>query len=146
MLAHAAYKQADIAIKNIDGEETKGFSEYLVPAGVYTHPEAASVGLTEDEAREKYEQIDIGTYPISASGRGYSTGNRSGIAKVIASANKVIGIHLVCPGATDIIMQGTTAMESHADLHKMADIIHPHPTYSEALLKAAQKALSNGQE
>jgi len=144
MLAHAAYKQAEIAVKNIDGDETKGFSEYLVPAGVYTHPEAASVGLTEEEARERYEQIDIGQYPISASGRGYSTGNRSGIAKVIASDQNIVGVHLVCPGATDIIMEGVSVMESGIDLLGLSDIIHPHPTYSEALQKAAEDAISDG--
>lgn len=139
MLAHSAYKHAEIAVKMIDGEKTDGFSCYEVPAGVYTHPEAASVGLIEKAAKEKFNQIKVGKYPISASGRGYSTGNRTGIAKIVASDNKIVGIHLVCPGATDIIMEGTLAMEAGITLEELSDIIHPHPTYSEALKKAAER-------
>jgi len=141
MLAHAAYKHAEIAVKNIVGEDTPKFSQYNVPAGVYTHPEAASIGSTEEEAREKYNDISVGKFPISASGRGYSTGNRTGIAKVISNEDKIVGIHLVCPGATDIIMEGTVAMETKIGVKKLSDIIHPHPTYSEAIKKAAEKAL-----
>ncbi len=142
MLAHAAYKHAEIAVKKMVGEKTPKLSQYNVPAGVYTHPEAASVGLTEEEAREEYGDINIGKYPISASGRGYSTGNRTGVAKVIAHDDKIVGMHLVCPGATDIIMEGTVAMEGNIGVNKLSDIIHPHPTYSEALKEAAKKALS----
>ncbi|MFO7792708.1 MAG: dihydrolipoyl dehydrogenase [Candidatus Saliniplasma sp.] len=142
MLAHSAYKHGEIAVKMIDGEKTDGFSHYEVPAGVYTHPEAASVGLTEKAAEKKFNEIKVGKYPISASGRGYSTGNRTGIAKIVASDNKIVGIHLVCPGATDIIMEGTVAMEAGITLEELSDIIHPHPTYSEALKKAAEIAIA----
>lgn len=142
MLAHSAYKQAEIAVKDIMGEEHKDFSEYTVPAGVYTHPEIASVGLTQEEAEEEYDEVDTGETPISATGRGYSTGERSGLAKIIeAKGNevegKIVGMHLICPGATDIIMEGTIALENGMSAEELKDMIHPHPTYSEALKKAA---------
>lgn len=143
MLAHAAYKQAKVAVRTIAGEDNTKFSKYFVPVGIYTKPEAASVGLTEEEAKEKYSEINVGKYPISASGRGYSTGNRIGVAKVIAHGDGIIGMHLVCPGATDIIMEGTVAMESGIGVKKLSDIIHPHPTYSEALKKAAENAMDS---
>ncbi|MFW6040833.1 MAG: dihydrolipoyl dehydrogenase [Thermoplasmatota archaeon] len=141
MLAHSAYKQAEIAVSNIVGKETIPFSKYHVPAGVYIHPEIASVGLTEEEAVERFKKVQVGKFPVSASGRGYSTGERSGLAKIIANDDKILGVHLICPGATDIIMEGTVAMESGIDINRLSDIIHPHPTYSEILKKAADKTV-----
>jgi len=139
MLAHSAFKQAEIAVKDILGEKTEGFSESSVPAGIYTHPEMASVGLSEGEAREKESEINIGKFPISATGRGSSTGERMGLAKVIAdSENKILGVHLACPGATDIIMEATTAIEKDMTAEELGKMIHPHPTYSEAIKEAAE--------
>jgi len=139
LLAHSAFKQAEIAVKNILGEEAKSFSEFSVPAGIYTHPEMASVGLTEKEASEKSKEIDVGEFPISATGRGSSTGERMGLAKVIAdSRNKILGVHLACPGATDIIMEAATAIEKGMTADELGDLIHPHPTYSEAIKEAAE--------
>lgn len=139
MLAHSAYKHAEIVIDNITDNNPKDFSDYLVPAGVYTHPEIASVGLDEESAVEKYDEIRTESFPISASGRGYSTGERTGFAKIIAAENKIVGMHLICPGATDIIMEGTVAIENGMSPEELADVIHPHPTYSEALWEAAKK-------
>ncbi|MEF8832185.1 MAG: dihydrolipoyl dehydrogenase [Candidatus Thermoplasmatota archaeon] len=139
MLAHSAFKQAEIAVKDILDETTKSFSELIVPAGIYTHPEMASVGLTEEEANEKESEIEIGKFPISATGRGSSTGERMGFAKVIAdSENKILGVHLACPGATDIILEATAAMEKKMKAEELAKLIHPHPTYSEAIKEAAE--------
>ncbi len=139
MLAHSAYKHAEIVIDNITNSDPKKFSDYLVPAGVYTHPEIASVGLDEESAEEKYGDIRTESFPISANGRGYSTGERTGFAKIIAAEEKIVGMHLICPGATDIIMEGTVAMENGMSSEELADVIHPHPTYSEALWEAAKK-------
>lgn len=139
MLAHSAYKQAEIAVKDMVGEKSKDFSDYHIPAGIYTHPEMASVGLTEREARENYDDISVGKFSISSTGRGSSTGERMGLAKLVAdSEDRLIGIHLACPGATDLIMEGTVAIERGMSAQEFADIIHPHPTYSEALKEAAE--------
>lgn len=138
MLAHSAFKQAEIAVKDMLGEETEGFEPEMVPAGIYTHPEMASIGLTESEARERYD-IKVGKYPISATGRGSSTGERMGLAKVIARDDgKMIGVHLACPGATDIIMEAVAAMEMDMTAEELGGLIHPHPTYSEAIKEAAE--------
>jgi len=136
MLAHSAYKQAEIAVKHMNGEDVIGFSGYQVPAGVYTHPELASVGLTEEDAKGMYDDYSTAEYPISANGRGYSTGERMGFVKVIVVGDELVGLHMACPGATDIIMEGTTAMQHGISVEKMIDLIHPHPTYSEAFLDA----------
>ncbi len=139
MLAHSAFKQAEIAVKDILDEETKSFSEIDVPAGIYTHPEMASVGFTEEEAKEKKSNIEVGKFSISATGRGSSTGERMGVAKVIAdSENKILGVHLACPGATDIIMEATAAIENEMRAEELGELIHPHPTYSEAIKEAAE--------
>ncbi|MEF8874326.1 MAG: dihydrolipoyl dehydrogenase [Candidatus Thermoplasmatota archaeon] len=139
MLAHSAFKQAEIAVNDILGKEVEGFSEFVIPAGIYTHPEMASVGLTEEEGKEKFSEVNIGKFSISRTGRGSSTGERMGIAKVVAGPeNELIGLHLACPGATDMIMEGTTALEKSMTAEEFADMIHPHPTFSEALKEAAE--------
>ncbi|MBS3781233.1 MAG: dihydrolipoyl dehydrogenase [Candidatus Thermoplasmatota archaeon] len=139
MLAHSAFKQAEIAVKDISGHKTEGFSGSNVPAGIYTHPEMASVGLTEEQAHEKGSEINVGKFPISATGRGSSTGERMGIAKIITGPkNKILGVHLACPGATDIIMEANTAIENDMTAEELGELIHPHPTYSEAIKEAAE--------
>lgn len=139
MLAHAAYKQAEIAVDEIMGRSPKGFSKFEIPAGIYTHPEMASVGLTEEEAEEKLDNVKIGKYSISRTGRGASTGERMGVAKIIAGPdNELLGLHLACPGATDLIMEGTAALRCGMDAKEFSQMVHPHPTYSEALKEAAE--------
>jgi len=139
MLAHSAFKHSEIVINEILGNIPEGFSNYDVPAGVYTHPELASVGMTEKEAKKEYEDINIGDFPISATGRGSSTGERMGLAKVITNKDgELIGVHLACPGATDIIMEAAVALGEKLTAEELAEIIHPHPTYSEAIKEAAE--------
>ncbi len=139
MLAHTAYKQAEIVIETISGKNKKGFSDHLIPAGVFTHPEIASVGLSEEDAEKKYDDVQTASYPISALGRGYSTGERAGLAKLVCKGEEVVGMHLVCPGAMDMIMEGTLAMEKRLTVNDILDTIHPHPTYSEAIKEAAER-------
>ncbi len=138
MLAHTAYHHAKIVVDFINGQETKGFSDHLVPACVFTHPEIASVGLSEEDAGAAYENVTVASYPVSALGRGYSTGERTGRAKLVCADDEVIGMHLVCPGATDMIMEGTIAIQKGLKPEDIIDTIHPHPTYSEAIKKAAE--------
>ncbi len=143
MLAHTAYKQAKIVIDTIDKKSNRGFSNYLIPAGVFTHPEIASVGFSEEDAKKEYDDVRTASFPISALGRGYSTGERAGLAKLVCKGDEVIGMHLVCPGATDIIMEGTLAMEKGLTVSDVVDTIHPHPTYSEAIKEAADKLINS---
>lgn len=141
MLAHSAFKHAEIVVNDILGNEPEGFSKYDVPAGIYTHPELASVGMTEEEAKDNYDDVKIGDFPISATGRGSSTGQRMGLAKVITKNDgELIGVHLACPGATDIIMEAAVGMHNKLTADELADIIHPHPTYSEAIKDAAENS------
>lgn len=143
MLAHTAYHQARIAVDTMVGKPSPGFSTYPVPAGVFTHPEIASVGLSEEQAREKYGDVVCASHPISALGRGYSTGERTGFAKLVCSGKEVVGMHLICPGATDIIMEATMGMMKGMTYEDLVDTIHPHPTYSEAIQEAARNLSSN---
>ncbi len=139
MLAHTAYWQAKIALDDICGIEAQGFSQYFIPAGVFTHPEIASVGLSEEDAKAVYENVRTSEYPVSALGRGYASGERTGLAKLVCAGDEVAGVHLVCPGAVDIIMEATVGLQKGLTVGELADIIHPHPTYSEAIIKAAKK-------
>ncbi len=139
MLAHSAFKQAEIAVNDILCKETAAFDPSNVPAGIFTHPEIASVGLTEKEARDRISGVNVGKYPISATGRGSSTGERMGLAKVIVDEEDiVVGLHLACPGATDIVMEGAIAIEEKVKSEELGKVIHPHPTFSEAIKEAAE--------
>ncbi len=139
MLAHSAYKQAQIAVDDIIGDEQKGFSEYHVPAGLYTHPEIGSVGLTEEQAKKEFKDVQVEKFSVSATGRGSSTGQRLGSAKIIEVEERIVGVHLMCPAAVDIIMEVVVAMRNGMSARELADIIHPHPTFSETIYEAAKK-------
>ncbi|MFP4000786.1 MAG: dihydrolipoyl dehydrogenase, partial [Thermoplasmata archaeon] len=105
-------------------------------------PEMASVGFTEIKAKERFDDVKVGTFPISATGRGSSTGERMGLAKVIGDPEgEILGVHLACPGATDIIMEASAAIEAGMSVKELGELIHPHPTYSEAIKEAAENVL-----
>jgi dihydrolipoamide dehydrogenase len=105
---------------------------------VYTHPELASVGLTEDEARRQGE-IKVGKCPFTANGRARGMDETEGFVKVIADAktDRVVGVHILCAHASDMIAEAVVAMEFHASSEDIARSFHAHPTLPEALKEAA---------
>jgi len=110
-----------------------------VPRCIYTSPEIASVGLTEDEALAQGYQVRIGRFPFAANGMATILGERTGVIKVITEAKygQILGVHIIGPRATDLIPEATLAMKLDATPQEISSIIHAHPTLSEALMEAA---------
>lgn len=136
MLAHAAFKMAEVAAENAMGQ-TSVFHAPNIPACVYTFPEAASVGLTEEEAR-KQQDVIIGRFPFPANGRALASGHAEGFVKVVAdkATHELLGIHIFGPAATELINEAAVLLHMEMDADEMTDIVHAHPTYSEALFEA----------
>lgn len=138
MLAHKASEEAVAAVEKMVGRA--GHVNYAtVPSVVYTSPEYASVGVTEDEAREKGHAVRIGKFPFTASGRARALGETEGQVKVIADAetDRVVGVHIVGPRASDLIAEAVVAMEFAGSAEDLARTIHAHPSLSEAIKEAA---------
>jgi dihydrolipoamide dehydrogenase len=147
MLAHAAFKMAEIAAENAviqlhgDGIQKK-INLDSVPSVVYSFPEAASVGLTQKEA-EKIGPAAVGIFPLAANGRALASGSAEGFVKIIADPRygKILGVHMAGHGVSEIINEAAALMAMEITVHELAEIIHGHPTVSEALMEAAADVL-----
>jgi dihydrolipoamide dehydrogenase len=136
MLAHVATAEGHTAAENILGKRHP-LDDKAVPRCIYTYPEAASVGLTEAEAKKKYGEILVGRFPLQASGKARIVGG-SGFAKVIAEKRyrEILGVHLVGPHVTEMIAGAATAINLECTGEELAHTIHPHPTVSETIMEA----------
>ncbi|MFB6115569.1 MAG: dihydrolipoyl dehydrogenase [Candidatus Nanohalobium sp.] len=140
LLAHKAYREGKVAAEVAAGEPA-AFDNQYIPKVMYTDPEVAVVGLNESEASERYDELKVGKFPMSASGRALSTNKTSGYVKVIANSDeKVLGVQIVGSRASDMIAEATLALEMNAYLDDIANTIHAHPTFPEALSDAAEDA------
>jgi dihydrolipoamide dehydrogenase len=138
MLAHNAEEEGIAAVELIVGKA--GHVNYkCCPAVVFTYPELGSVGLTEEQAREKFGEIKIGKFPMIANSRARAIGETEGFIKVIADkkTDRVLGVHALCAHASDVLAEATVAMEFAASSEDIARSFHAHPTLSEALKEAA---------
>lgn len=141
MLAHKAEEEGVFIAELLAGQKPH-INYNLIPGVVYTWPEVASVGKTEDELIAEGKEIKIGSFPIKALGRARASMDIMGTIKVIADkeTDEVLGVHMIAPRAADLIMEAVTAMEYRASAEDIARICHPHPTYSEGLKEAALAA------
>ena len=138
-LAHTAYHQGIVAAENIAGIEAH-FDGSAVPNCLFTDPELAAVGLTEEEAREQgFENLKTGKFPFSANGRAATQGESEGTVKIITAGkeDKIIGMHILGFHASDLIQEGTLAVTQGVNAAALAELIHPHPTLSESVWEAA---------
>jgi len=139
-LAHVAYREGKVAAEVAAGNDATFDSEY-VPAVMYTDPEVAVVGLNEAEAREQHGEVLVGRFPLSASGRALTANKSAGYVKVVADADeRLLGVRIVGARAADTIAEATFALETDASLDDIADTVHAHPTFPEALCDAAEAA------
>jgi dihydrolipoamide dehydrogenase len=140
LLAHKAMKEGLVAAEHAAGKKVA--YDTLVPGVIYTNPELASVGMTEAEAKEAGFEVRVGSFPLTASGRATTMGATTGVMKVIgdAATDLVLGVHIVSPGAGDLIAEATLAMEMGATIEDLGAVQHPHPTLSEGLMEAAEHA------
>ena len=140
-LAHKAFRQGKVAAEAIAGLKS-AYDNACVPMVVFSDPEIASVGLTEEEAKAGGRRIIVGKMPFSASGRAKTLGNTSGFVKIVADENGIIlGVHVAGPEAGMLIAEAGLALEMAATLEDLAITIHAHPTLPEALGEAAEEAL-----
>jgi dihydrolipoamide dehydrogenase len=138
MLAHKAHEEAVAVSEHIAGKP--GHVNYnIIPGIIYTSPEAASVGLTEEEAKEKKIAVKIGKFPFTANGRAIANDTTEGFAKIIADAktDRVLGVHIVAGNASELIAEAVLLMEFSGSSEDLARTIHAHPTMSEAVKEAA---------
>ncbi len=138
MLAHKASAEGIAAAEIMAG--LPGEVNYdTIPAVVYTWPEVASVGLTEEQAKERGIKYCIGTYPFSGTGRARCMGEKDGFVKLIAQAetDRILGVHIIGPRAADMIAESGLAMVFNASSEDIARTIHGHPTFAEAFQEAA---------
>ncbi|MGG4219761.1 dihydrolipoyl dehydrogenase [Paenibacillus jamilae] len=137
-LAHAASHEGLQAVHHLAGEEFHSVPNHLIPRCIYTRPEAASVGLTEHEARERGHQVKTGKFPFQAIGKSLVYGSRDGFVKVVADqkTNDILGVHMIGTHVTDLISEAALAQLLDATPWEVGQLIHPHPTLSEILGEA----------
>jgi dihydrolipoamide dehydrogenase len=142
MLAHKASYQGKVAAESLCGQSS-AFDAVAIPAVIFSDPEIASVGLTAEQARTQGEDIVIGRFPLAANGRALSMSQAAGEAVVVAdrATGLILGVHVVGADASNLIAEGTLALEMGATLEDLALTIHPHPTLSETMMEAAESAL-----
>ena len=142
LLAHKAYREAKVAAEVIAGEPS-AFDNVVIPAVIYTDPEIAWAGLSEQEAVEKGHRVVTGTFPFKASGRAMTLNATEGFVKTVADADtkRILGVHIVGADASEMISEAALAIEMGAFLDDLSQTIHPHPTLSEGLLESVEAAL-----
>ncbi|EOH91713.1 dihydrolipoyl dehydrogenase [Enterococcus pallens] len=141
MLAHYASAQGEIAAENALGAK-EIFHGEVTPGCVYSDPEFAGVGLTEQMAAEKGMNYRVGKFPLKASGKALAMDKTYGFAKVLVEekTNKLIGVHLLCERATDLITEAAVVMQQGGTTKEILETIHPHPTLSEVIREAVMAA------
>lgn len=138
MLAHKGSEEGVMVAERIAGQKAQ-INYDLIPGVIYTHPEIANVGKTEQELKEEGVEYKVGTFPFAAIGRALATGEGHGFVKIIAHAktDTVLGVHCVGPGAAELVQQGAIAMEFGSSAEDLGLMVFAHPTFSEAVHEAA---------
>ncbi len=142
MLAHVASKEGITAVEDIHGEAIPvDYSK--VPSGIYTFPEIAQIGLTEEEAKKEGIDYKVSTFPLSANGKALAENQTIGMVKMLASKpyNEIIGVHILSDSATELISEAVLGMNLETTAADIANAIHPHPTLSEMLHETAHGIL-----
>jgi dihydrolipoamide dehydrogenase len=139
MLAHKASHEGRVAVEVITGENV-AFMARAIPAVVFTDPEVAWCGLTENDAKKQGRDVAIAKFPWGASGRAISLDRTDGLTKLIldAQTERILGVGLVGPGAGELIAEGVLAVEMGANATDLKLSIHPHPTLTETLMESAE--------
>jgi len=144
MLAHKAEEEGVYVAEYLAGQKPH-VNHHLIPGVVYTWPEVASVGYTEEEVKANGTPYKVGKFPLKASGRARASMDTEGVIKVIShkETDELLGVHMMCARAADMIMEAVALMEYRGSAEDMARICHAHPTYSEAVKEAALGATEN---
>ncbi|MEW5875738.1 MAG: dihydrolipoyl dehydrogenase [Candidatus Zixiibacteriota bacterium] len=138
LLAHKASREGHVVAEAIAGH--KAVMDYrAVPGAIFLHPEIATVGMTEEEAKKAGHDITVGKFPLTALGRAVATSAMDGFVKIVADkkTDRVLGVHIVAPTAGDMIAEAAFALEMEASAEDLASTIHVHPTFSESVMESA---------
>jgi dihydrolipoamide dehydrogenase len=144
MLAHKAEDEGTFVAEIIAGQKPH-INYNLIPGVVYTWPEVAAVGFTEEQLKEAGTKYKVGSFPFKASGRARASGDLDGFVKVLADAttDEILGVHMIGPRAADMIAEAVVAMEFRASAEDVTRASHAHPTYTEAMREACLAATEN---
>ncbi|RFZ82282.1 dihydrolipoyl dehydrogenase [Mucilaginibacter terrenus] len=144
MLAHKAEDEGTFVAEIIAGQKPH-INYNLIPGVVYTWPEVAAVGFTEEQLKEQGAKYKVGSFPFKASGRARASGDLDGFVKVLADAttDEILGVHMIGPRAADMIAEAVVAMEFRASAEDVTRASHAHPTYTEAMREACLAATEN---
>jgi dihydrolipoamide dehydrogenase len=144
MLAHKAEEEGAFVAETMAGQHPH-INYNLIPGVAYTWPEAASVGVTEQELKQKGVAYKSGKFPFRALGRARASGDLDGFVKVLADkeTDEILGVHIIGARAADLIIEGVVAMEYRASAEDISRMSHPHPTYTEAFKEACLVATDN---
>lgn len=139
-LAHVAAAQGDLVARHIAGSPCKQLDRNRIPSCVYCEPEAAAVGLTEEQARALGRDAGSGVFPFSANGKALSMGQGQGFAKLVfdRGSGEILGFHAVGPRVTDLAAEVAAVMECEGTIAELGSAVHPHPAVSEVLMEAAR--------
>jgi dihydrolipoamide dehydrogenase len=141
MLAHKAEEEGVFVAETIAGQKPH-INYNLIPGVVYTWPEVASVGKTEEQLKEAGVEYKLGQFPMRALGRSRASGDTDGFVKILSDkkTDEVLGVHMVGARVADLIAEAVAAMEFRASAEDIARMSHAHPTYAEAVKEAALAA------
>ena len=141
-LAHVASAEGILCVEKIAGHHVEPIDYNNIPGCTYSYPEIASVGYTEEEAKEKGYEIKVGKFPFTASGKAQAGGNTDGFVKVIFDAKygEWLGCHMIGAGVTDMIAEAVVGRKLETTGHEILKAVHPHPTMSEAVMEAVAAA------
>ncbi|MBT0810951.1 dihydrolipoyl dehydrogenase [Litoribacter ruber] len=144
MLAHKAEEEGVLVVEQLAGQKPH-INYNLIPGVVYTWPEVAAVGFTEEQLKEKGIKYKTGKFPFMASGRARASMDTDGLVKVLADAetDEILGVHMIGPRTADMIAEAVVAMEYRASAEDIARMSHAHPTYTEAFKEACLAATEN---
>ncbi len=142
LLAHKAMREGVVAAEVIGGDKSAAYDPVAVPNCVYTDPEVATVGLSEEEAKAAGYEVRVGKFPLVASGRARTMNESDGLIKLVGDhkSDLLLGMHIVAPQAESLIGEGVIALEMGATLEDIGLSIHPHPTLTESIMDAAEAA------
>lgn len=140
-LAHVASDMGRVAAENIAGIKSR-YDDSKIPSCIFTSPELAFTGLTEEEASVRYGNIKVGRFPLAASGKALAMGETEGFFKVVSDgeSGRILGIHMLGASATEIIGEASAFIKMGASVEDVIDTVHAHPTISEAVHEAALDA------
>lgn len=143
LLAHAASRQGILCAEAIARRDIEWLDYTMIPRATYCHPQIASFGLTEAQAREQKTAVKVGKFPFQAAGKALGLGDYAGFVKLVVdeSNGQLLGAHMIGPEVSELLPELTLAQQNKLSVEAIANNIHAHPTLSEAILEAAENAL-----